>query len=65
MAPTCEVIVPPSDNACGKRATYVLTFSDGDRAPACQACAVYLEQLASSIGCSVRAQRLNGRSLVG
>jgi hypothetical protein len=38
----CIVVV--QGRACGKPATHVIFFKDGDRAPACHTCALDMEQ---------------------
>jgi hypothetical protein len=55
---TCRAIVPPNTDACGKPATHLVLFGDGDRVHACGPCALYLEQLAESHMTKVRIERL-------
>jgi hypothetical protein len=57
-AVTCRVIMPPSTDVCGKRALNRVVFSDGDKTPACNGCAMYLQQVAASHGTSVRVEPL-------
>jgi hypothetical protein len=45
---SCRAIVPPNTDACGKMATHVVTFSDGQRAAMCTKCMVAMRELASS-----------------
>jgi hypothetical protein len=49
MRPCCHPI-PPSGDACGKPATYMITFKDGDSVATCHGCALELEQLAETSG---------------
>jgi hypothetical protein len=58
---TCRVIVPPKGEACGKPATHVVTFLDGDTAEACQECAIGLQQSAQSVGASLKVERLSAQ----
>lgn len=55
---TCRVIVPPSTDVCGKPARSRVVFLDGDKTPACNGCAMYLQQVAASHGTSVRVESL-------
>lgn len=56
---TCRVIAPPVADACGKPATHVVTFSDGDKVLACQACALNMQQLVGTLpGARIDVKRL-------
>lgn len=55
---TCRAVKPPQTDACAAPATHVVTFGDGDRVHACQACAIHLEQVAESHMTRVRVERL-------
>ena len=50
LKPTCRVIVPPEGAACGKPADCVLVFDSGGRSPACEGCAMNMQQLSESHG---------------
>jgi hypothetical protein len=43
----CEVLSEPPYEPCHRKATVLVTFSDGQTANACQQCALHLQQLAS------------------
>lgn len=57
-SPTCRAVTPPHTDACGKPATHVVAFGDGDKVHACGPCALYLEQLAESHSTKVRVERI-------
>lgn len=46
----CQVIRPPSKDACGKSTKQIVEWSDGSTSPACRDCALYLGQIAQSHG---------------
>lgn len=54
----CRVVSPPSTDACGKPATHVVTFRDGDQVSACTDCTLALGQLAGSHGATIKAEKL-------
>lgn len=43
---TCCIPLVSTGDACGKPATHLVTFSDGDKATACHPCALALQQTA-------------------
>lgn len=49
----CQVVPPARDTACGEPATHIVTFSDGDRAFACQECALRIQEFAKSLHTTV------------
>ena len=55
---TCRVIRPPSADACGKRATTKLVWTDDTTSDACADCAMYLKQVAESHHTVVRVEPL-------
>ncbi len=46
----CTTIRPPANAACGAPATHEVRWPDGQVSPACEDCAVYLQQLAGGHG---------------
>jgi hypothetical protein len=42
----CEVLSDPPYEPCGNEPTRIITFGDGQRAYACAACALHLQQIA-------------------
>ena len=53
ITPTlCRIVPPGTDGVapCGKPATHVIRFQDGDRAPACAGCVLAMGQIAGSHG---------------
>ena len=57
---TCRAVTPPLTDACGKPATHVITFGDGDRAAMCHPCTLYYEAMAEERGTRVKVERLGG-----
>lgn len=57
---TCRIPLVSTRDACGKPATHVVVFLDGDRAPACHGCALALEQTALSHRASVKVEKIDG-----
>jgi len=53
----CIIIKPPATDVCGAEATHWVRFTDGDRAPACQVCAIYMTQIAQSNGTNVAVEK--------
>jgi hypothetical protein len=49
----CIAIRPPSADACGKPATHLVEWKDGDKSPMCQTCALMAQELAESHGSRV------------
>ena len=47
---TCSVVSPVKPQGCTDAALYVVQFKDGDRAYACQDCAIAMRALADSMG---------------
>jgi hypothetical protein len=56
----CQAVVPPTPEACGKPATHIVHFQDGDKIRTCQNCALYLGQLAGTHGTNIKTERLEG-----
>jgi hypothetical protein len=62
----CRVIRPPSQEACGKEAGFRLVFRDGDKAPACHDCALYLKEIAGPYSATVTVEPLDdSQNVVG
>lgn len=57
----CEAITPPATDACGKEATYLVTFKDGTKSPACETCAIVMRQTAQSHGTNVAVERIDAK----
>jgi len=55
---TCRAVPPPSSEACGKRATHLVTFADGDKAFVCGSCAAYLDQVAQSHSIKIKVETI-------
>ena len=58
----CRAVTPPSADACGKPATHVVTFHDGDKISACTNCVLALGQLAGSHGTTLKAEKISAES---
>lgn len=55
-APRCRLIDSVTRDACGKPACVVVEFPDGERAWACEACAMVMVELARSHGCVLKVE---------
>jgi len=51
-----QCLVTARDANCHEKATHLVIFIDGDKAPACHDCALYLELQAQSNGTSVKVE---------
>lgn len=60
MPESCRVVdlTHPSGTAdvCGKPATTVLVFKDGDKCPACQECAIRMREIARELHSDVESK---------
>ena len=52
----CIVRVRTKSESCPERPTRVLVFSDGQEAPACDECALYVSAMGASMGAAVRVE---------
>jgi hypothetical protein len=54
----CRIGVPPEGRGCGAAATGLLVWPDGDKTPACAACAAQMAVVAQAHHSSVRVEPL-------
>lgn len=51
--PKCRISVPPNGDTCTNDATCKIVWSDGEKTPACDECAMRTQQIAQSHNTSV------------
>lgn len=58
--PRCQVIRPPSKEACGEQTEMRVVFHDGDKVPACEGCILHLGQIAGEVHAMVTVEKIDG-----
>ncbi len=54
---TCQAVRPDTKETCEAPATYVVTFTDGAKARACEECALRLQAVAGDVHARIRMER--------
>lgn len=55
---SCRIILPPTPDVCGKLATHILVFSDGDAASSCEECALRMQEIARTHGRQLKVEKI-------